>query len=703
MSRLSRRGFLKFGLASGGSLLLGVVFKSGKTHAGIVTTDEGAFRPNVWIQINSNNTVVLTVTDIEMGQGVKTSLPMLIAEELEVDWKSIQLVQAEPGLDFSGLGTGGSLSIRDNWQVLRKAGATAREMLISSAAQYWNISTNNCYAQNSEVINNITKDKISYGKLAERAAVQPVPENIPLKRPEDWKIIGQSVAMIDGEERASGKARFGIDFQLDGMVYATIIHCPVFGGKVKSIDDSEALKISGVMKVIILSTGVAVIANNTWTAMKAAKVVRIQWADSAFSKEEDRTIKQQYLSAMNSTAETVFETGTIFGETQGREINAIYEVPYQAHMTMEPMNCTVHLHDGICEIWVPTQAPTGVQYQAKKRALSEFDRFVNRIRVRLGFEGDSRQIKVHPQLIGGGFGRRLKHDYVIEAIEIAKTVSRPVKLVWTREEDMQHDFYRPYSIHKLSAQMNTEGKPLSWLHHIVAGDRGRSIGGSMDNIYRIPSVIVKYSDQKNNVPTGSWRSVGHSHNVFVIESFIDELADVAGVDPLQYRLDLLNTEPRCQQVLQKVANMSDWQNRNKVHRHLGISVMKGFGSYVAQVAEVEKQPAGFKVNHVYCAVDCGTVVNPDTVVAQMEGGIIFALTAAIKSRVRIKNGRVVQSNFHDMPLLNIKETPEISVEIISSGDAPGGVGEVGVPCLAAALANAIYTLTGKRERGLWFE
>lgn len=703
MMKLSRRGFLKLGLASGGGLALGIAFTAGKGRIEKLTADGNDFKPNVWIQINSNNTVVLTIPETEMGQGVRTSLPMLIAEELEVDWKNIQLIQAEPGTDFSRLSTSGSLSIRNNWQILRQAGATAREMLLAAAAQRWSTSKNNCSANNSEVINKTTLEKISYGELANIAAEQPLPTNITLKKPQDWKIIGQSKAMIDAREIVTGKASFGIDFQFEKLLHATVIHSPVFGGTAKSIDDSKAGKIPGFRKSIILSNGVAVIAGNTWSAMKAAKSIKIQWSDSPFAKEDDRTIRQQYLSALEKPTETVFESGMPDTIHTANTVSAIYELPYQAHMTMEPMNCTVYLHDDICEIWVPTQSPRGAHYQAKKLTISNIGRSLNRIREKLGLEGDSRHIKVHPQLIGGGFGRRLKQDYVIEAIEIAKTVDLPVKMTWSREEDMQHDYYRPCTTHKLSAQLDTDGRPVKWSHHITAGDRGRSLGGATDNIYDIPSVSVKYTEQKNSVPTGSWRSVGYSHNIFVIESFIDELAKTANADPLQYRLDLLGNEPRCQRVLRKVAGMCNWKSRTEEHRHLGIAVLKGFGSYVAQVAELEEQPAGFRVKQVYCAVDCGTVINPDTVMAQIEGGIIFALTAAIKSRVRIKDGRVTQSNFHDMPILTIKETPPISIEIISNNQAPGGIGEVGVPCLAPALANAIFSLTGERERNLWFE
>lgn len=699
--KLSRRNFLKLGLVTSGGLALGVAFTRGKGRIEKMPNVDGDFRPNVWIQVNRDNSIVLSIPEAEMGQGVRTSLAMLMAEELEVEWQAIRLVQAEPGKGFGKLNTSGSTSIRENWEVLRQAGAVAREMLVAAAARHWQVDPRECTASNGEVIHAPSRQRLSYGELATKAAQQPLPADVALKKPEEWKLIGQPLAMIDSLAMVTGKAGFGIDFQIDGMVFATVVHSPVFGGRPTHVDERRARRVAGFQRTVMLSEGVAVVASDTWSAMQAAKVLEIQWSESPFADENDDSIRQKYLSALKRPVETAPESGDVDPPRPVRTVSAIYELPYQAHMTMEPMNCTVHLHDGICEIWVPTQSPTSAYSIAKWLAIGRLGRAWNQLREKLGLEGDSRLIKIHPQLIGGGFGRRLKQDYVTEAIEIAKAIDLPVKLTWSREEDLQHDYYRPCTAHELSAGLGEDGRPLSWSHHIAGGDKMRSRGGALDNLYGIPSFSVTYTDEKNAVPIGSWRSVGYSHNIFVIESFIDELAVAADSDPLAYRLKLLDQQPRCRKVLEKVAGMCDWTARKRAGRHLGVAVMKGYDSYVAQVVEVREQAAGFGIVKVYCAVDCGTVVNRDSVEAQIEGGIVFALTSVLKSRVKIARGRVVQSNFHDMPMLTMKETPPIEIEIIPGDAAPGGIGELSVPCLAPALANALFSLTGERQRSLW--
>ena len=645
---------------------------------------------------------------VEMGQGTYTSIPMLIAEELEVDLKQVRLEHAPPDEKLYGnplLGgvqaTGNSNAVRASWQPLREAGATARIMLVSAAAKRWNVDPASCRAQSGEVIHAPTRRRIKYGELAADAAHMPVPESVVLKRPADFKLIGTPAKRLDTPSKVNGTAVYGIDARPPGVKIATLAQSPVFGGRLKSVDDAKARAVKGVRQVVRLDDAVAVVADHMGAAKKGLAALVIEWDDGPYANLDTQKIVAELEKATlnpGAVAQNIGDAEKAMA-TAATKVEATYQVPFLAHATMEPMNCTAHVRKDGCEVWVGTQVMARAQAAAAKTAGLPLDKVV-----------------VHNHLLGGGFGRRLEIDGVTRAVQIAMQVDGPVKVVWTREEDVQHDMYRPYLFDRISAGLDGNGAPVAWNHRFAGssvmarwappafnnGLDPDTTEGAIDLVYALPNFHVEYLRvEPPGIPTAFWRSVGPSHNVFVTESFMDELAVAAKQDPVAYRRALLDRTPRAKAVLDLAAEKAGWGKPLPTGVGRGISVQFAFATYLAQVAEVEVSKDGaVRVRRVVCAVDCGTVVNPDTVRAQIQSGIIFGITAALHGEITLKDGRIEQSNFHDYQMLRMNEAPAIEVYIVNSTEPPGGIGETGTSAIAPALTNAIFAATGNRIRKL---
>ncbi|MEW5756826.1 MAG: xanthine dehydrogenase family protein molybdopterin-binding subunit [Pseudomonadota bacterium] len=696
---MTRRQFIKLTAATTGGLTLGFTLpgcgRNGATPAG-----EAVFRPNAWLAISRTRGVTVFLAESEMGQGVMTSIPMLIAEELEVSLDAITIERAPLSEEFGSQSTGGSTSVRQGWDVLRRAGATARMMLIAAAATKWAVPVAECRAENGAVVHAPSGRQFSYRELCDDAARQPVPAEVTLKQPEQFRLIGSNPLPTDCVAKTTGSAIFGIDVNVPGMLVATIRHCPVFGGRLARLDESRARQVPGVRHVVVIESGVAVVADHFWAAKQGADALTIEWDEGPHATLDQGAIFARFAALAESDAGEIVREESAPAAPAVQTLRAVYEAPFQAHATMEPMNCTAYVHDGRCEVWVPTQSPSAAQEVAAAEGLSRPREFLNKLRRKID-RAPLQDVQVNTTLLGGGFGRRLDQDFVAEAVQISKAVGAPVKLIWTREEDIQHDHYRPATYNRLTASLDASGNIVSWEHHIVGDSLGKSSGGATHLPYPMPNFRVRFSQADHPVPVGSWRSVGHSQNGFIVESFIDELAAAARQDPYHFRLKLLAQSPRAAAVTKLAAEKAGWGSTGPGNRHQGIAYASCFGSHVAQVAEVSVDTqGGVRVHRVVCAVDCGIVVNPDTVRAQLEGGIIFGMTATLKGAITIGKGRVQQANFHDFPLLRMDETPLIDVHIVPSTEAPGGIGEVGVPPIAPAIANALYVATGVRVRKL---
>ncbi|WP_250477822.1 MULTISPECIES: xanthine dehydrogenase family protein molybdopterin-binding subunit [unclassified Caballeronia] len=719
---LSRRTFLKLGVTAGvaasGGLLIGFSLPAasqdrskGKSVIGgdaIESPQDGIFAPNAFVQIDKSGKIVLIMPKVEMGQGVYTALPMLIAEELEVPLDSVTIDHAPPNEKLftdpllGGQLTGGSTSVRYAWEPLRKAGAAARMMLVAAAAQQWQCDPSSCMAQGGKVLHASGDRSASYAELAEAAARLPVPQDIKLKDPNSFKIIGTPVRRLDSPEKVDGTAMFGLDVRLPDMVYAAIVNCPVFGGTLASVDDSNAKKIPGVRQVVKFDNGVAVIGEHTWAAKRGAAALQIQWNEGPSASVSTKQIVDDMAHASQRTGAVARKEGDVnnaFSSAKTR-VDAVYVQPFLAHATMEPINCTVHVRPDGCDIWLGTQVPTRIRDAGMKAT---------------GLPAD--KIFVHNHLLGGGFGRRLEFDMATQALKIGKALGVPVKVTWSREEDIQHDMYRPCYYDKLSAGLDANGKPVAWTHRIVGssvlarfappafkdGIDPDAVEVASDLPYDLPNQLVDYVRlEPHDVPTAFWRGVGPTRGTFVVESFIDELAIQAKADPVEYRRALLGKSPRARNVLDVATQAAGWGKQSVPQgQGRGVSVMHAFGSFFSIVADVAVDKDGaVKVNRIVCAVDCGMVVNPNTVEAQVQGGIIFGITAALYSEITIKDGRVEQSNFTDYRMLRIHETPPVEVHIVKSMESPGGIGEPGTAALAPAITNAIHAATGKRLRQL---
>jgi isoquinoline 1-oxidoreductase subunit beta len=705
-STLSRRRFLGTAAAMGGGLMLSLRLPLADRAAAAVDGDD--FVPNAFIRIGADGQVVLTMPYVEMGQGTYTSIPMLIAEELEVDLSQVRLEHAPPNERLYGnpaLGglqaTGNSNAVRAAWQPLRQAGATARAMLVSAAAKRWNVDPASCRARSGEVLHVPTGRVAKYGELATDAARMPVPASVALKRPEDFKLIGTPAKRLDTPAKVNGTAVYGIDVRPPGVKIATLAQSPVFGGRVKGVNDAAARAVNGVRQIVRLDDAVAVVADHMGAAKKGLAALAIEWDDGPHGKLDTNDIVGELERATLESGPVAQNIGNVDRAMAGAvtRIEAIYQVPFLAHATMEPMNCTVHVRQDGCEVWLGSQVLARAQAAAAKTAGLPLDKVV-----------------VHNHLIGGGFGRRLEIDGVIRAVEIAKHVDGPVKVIWTREEDIQHDMYRPCFLDRMSAGLDEKGMPVAWNHRfagssIIArwapplfndGLDADTTEGAIDLIYALPNMRVEYLRvEPPGIPTAFWRSVGPSHNVFVTESFMDELAAAAKQDPVAYRRALLDKAPRAKAVLDLAAEKAGWGQALPERVGRGVSVQFAFTNYMAQVAEVEVSRDGaVRVRRVVCAVDCGTVINPDTVRAQIQGAIMFGITAALHGGITLKNGRVEQTNFDTYQILRMNEAPAVEVHIVQSSEPPGGMGEPGTSAIVPAVTNAIFAATGKRLRKL---
>jgi len=706
MSGLPRRDFLKVGAAAGGGLVLGFHLPFG--GEAVARAAGKPFAPNAFIRIGADDLVTVVVGKAEMGQGVFTALPMLIAEDLEADWTKVRVESApvDPAYNHPAFGmqmTGGSTSVWSSWEQMRKAGATAKAMLVAAAAATWKVDPSSLRAEKGFVIHDASSRRLSFGALAETAATLTPPKDVVLKDAKDFKIVGKPTRRLDTPEKVNGKAQFGLDVTVPGMLVALIQRPPVFGGKALKVDATKTKAVPGVIAIGQPSFGVVVVAKGFWAAKKGRDALQVQWDDGPNAALSTDALREEFRALAKTPGVVAKKEGDAAAALAGAatKLEAEYEVPYLAHAMMEPLNCVVDLRPDSCEIW------TGTQFQTMDRAAAAEV---------AGLKPE--QVQIHTTLLGGGFGRRAtpRSDFIREAVEIAKVVKAPVKVMSTREDDIKGGFYRPMWHDRIAAGLDAGGKPVAWTHTIVGqsilagtpfesmvkgGIDDASVEGAADLAYAVPNLYVDLHSPRPGVPVLWWRSVGHSHTAFVVESFIDELAHAAGKDPFEYRRALLGSQPRHKGVLELAAAKAGWGKPLPAGRARGIAVHASFGSFVAQVAEVSMSPRGqVKVHRVVAAVDCGQYVNPDTIAAQIEGGVAFGLSAALHGQITLKGGRVVQSNFHDYEVLRLNEMPEVEVHIQPSGEKPGGVGEPGVPPVAPAVANAIFALTGSRVRRL---
>jgi len=705
---ISRRDFLKTSALIGGGLVLGISLPLRGSLAQPSGEQTAGLTPNAFVRIGTDDSVTIIVNHSEMGQGVYTSLPMLVAEELGCNWKMLR-VEAAPvdavynHTAFGMQMTGGSTSVWSEYDRLRMVGAAAREMLIAAAAEIWKVDKRTCRAENGMVVHTGGK-KLTFGELADRAAAMPVPKDVKLKDPKHYKIIGKPTHRLDTPIKVNGKAMFGMDVSIPNMLIAVVARPPVFGGKVLSVNAIKAKALPGVLDVVQVPSGVAVLARGFWQAKQGRDALDIAWDEGQNANLSTAGLREQYANLAKTPGTVAAKKGDADAALAKAEkkLSAEYEVPYLAHATMEPMNCTVDLRSDSCEIWV------GTQFQTVDRAAAA---------AVAGLKPE--QVKIHTMYLGGGFGRRANPaaDFVTEAVHVAKAAKAPVKVIWTREDDTKGGYYRPMWYDRIASGLDRKGNPVAWKHTIVGqsivagtpfekamvkdGIDHTSVEGAADLPYAIPSLSVDLHSPKNGVPVLWWRSVGHSHTAFVVESFIDELAAVARKDPYEYRKKLLAGHSRHLGVLKLAAEKVGWKKPLPKGRGRGIAVHNSFGSYVAQVAEVSVGPKGeVRVHKVVCAVDCGRYVNPDTIRAQMESAIAFGLSATLHSEITLKDGRVEQGNFHDYQILGLNEMPKVEVHIMPSMEKPGGIGEPGVPPVAPAVANAVFNAVGIRLRNL---
>lgn len=700
-TQTSRRSFLKTSAAVTGGLMLGFNLPGTQGEAMAAGT---VHTPNAWVHIADNNVITLLSARSEMGQGVYTSMPMLIAEELNVDISQIKVAAAPPDAVYVNalLGaqiTGGSTSVRDGWLKLRVAGAQVREMLITAAAARWAVDRDLIKADKGMVYGPKGL-KSTYGELAEAAARMPVPEKPPIKDPKDFKVVGKRTKRVDTPAKVNGTAEFGIDVKLPGMVYASLAQCPVIGGKVKSFDGSKAKASAGVIDVVQINDGVAVVANSWWQAKKARDLLTIQWDEGAGAALSDASVIEGTRQALKTgkVLEITKPQGDVAAALKGaaKVVEAEYVIPMQAHAPLEPMNFTAHVQGNKALLIGPTQFQQGAQ---------------GAVAGALGLKPED--ITLQTTFLGGGFGRRLELDFIVQAAQISKAVNKPVKLLWTREDDMTHDFYRPVGVNQLKAGLDASGKPVA-MHFKVASQSvtQRAFGLPKDTLdpfmaeasvagYNIPNTQHDLVIHDSGIRVGYWRAVSHNMNAFANESFMDELAKVAGKDPYEYRMSLLAGKPRFANVLKLAADKAGWGKPLAKGHALGIALMEGYDTYMAQVAEVSLSDSGeVHVHRVTVAADLGHMVNPDTVEAQIQSSIIFGMGAALKHQITLANGRVQETNYHNFQPVRMNEAPKIDIVLVKSTEKPGGIGEPATAVVAPAIANAVAKLTGKRVRRL---
>jgi isoquinoline 1-oxidoreductase beta subunit len=706
--KLNRRAVLAalgVGAVAGGA---GLWLAAGKLRdrrwSRAVTRSQG-FAPSVFVAIDPTGLVTVWVPRSEMGQGVLTALPMLVAEELDADWSKLRVEQApaDGRHDYGPLFTAASASVRSTFDELRKAGAAARAMLVAAAADRWSVPVSRCRTRAGVVEHPATGRKAGYGELVLEAAEARVPLRVRLKTPDQFRLIGTALPRLDVPAKVTGQAQFGMDVRRPGMLHAVVARPSTWGAKLEStgqVDDSKARAVPGVRQVVTIEGGVAVVADSSWAALQGRDALDIKWTGGLAPALSDADIARTLADRAGkpgAVARAAGDAGAELARPGARRLEASYSLPYLAHVPMEPLNCLAEVNRGEnrCEVWAPTQDPDGVRATAARVANVPLD-----------------NVAVHPTLLGGGFGRRTIPDEVAEAVEISLKTGRPIQVLWSREDDIRHDRFRETSLHRLAGALDAGGAPIAWSHHLVSPSISGvdSDGGQVDSIatdgaadwpYAIPNVHVEWSSAALPVPVGIWRSVGYSYNTFVVECFLDELAHAGGQDPLALRQRLLAGAPRLRACLDRAAQRAGWDRPRLPGRALGIAASACFGSFAAQVAEVSLAPDGRpQVHQIWIAADCGLMVNPDIVKAQLEGGIAFGLGAALHGKISIAQGKVVQSNFHDYRQLKLSEMPGVEVTLTASAEPPGGVGELAVPTVAPAVANALFRLTGKRVRSL---
>jgi len=721
MNSLNRRGFLKIAGIAGGGLALGFGLTGCGEAAPWPNLEAGVFQPNAFIQVKPDGTVVLTVSKAEMGQGVTTGYATLVAEELGMDPLALAITHAEPHPDYGDpenkiMVTGGSSSLKGAWQPLREAAATVREMLLAAAAAAWQVSPGDCIAEGGKIRLRDGSKEAGFGDFAAAAAALPVPEAVALRPASEWRLIGKHDARVDSAEKVNGSAVFGIDVKIPGMLTAVLLRCPHQGGTLKSFDGARASTAPGVRSVIACAGGVAVIADRYWSARSAAAMVDVQWDKGPLAALDSAAIAREQARRLDEeTGKVVREDGERNTVPAARQLKAEYSVPYLAHATMEPLNAVAQVTSDSAEIWTGNQAPDVLQGLVARA---------------LGLP--SEKVRVHTTLLGGGFGRRCMLDFGVEAALVAKAAGAPVKLVWSREDDMQHDFYRPSALARMSADIAADGSVQGvearavapslyalmaqelgpamlpqWMPAGVMRGAAALVRGSDSTIheglselpYDLPYIRVESLEYDPGIRSGVWRSVGHSQNAFFAEAFVDEIAEAVGEDPLAFRLKRLPASSRHARVLQAAADAAGW-GKVAPGRFQGIAVHESFGSVVAEVVEVSSTGGKSRIERVVCAVDCGTIVNPDVVRMQVESGVAFALSAALHGKITIREGAVEQANFDTYPLLRMSECPPIEVVLLPSEAAPSGIGEPPTPPLAPALANALFAATGQRHRNL---
>ena len=710
----TRRAFLKAAAAAGGGLAIGVYLPVDGVRA-----QRGAFEPNVWVKIGADNSVRIMLSMLEMGQGVMTAMPMLVAEERDIDWNTITTEWAPADRRYGNPNFGGSQttagsnSTRGMWRLLREAGAGARAMLVTAAAQTWSVPENTLTTEKGEVIHQATGRRLKYGALVDKAVTLPVPAKVTLKDPKAFRVLGQPLARLDVPAKVNGTAEFGIDVKRPGMLVARVVRPPVFGGKVRSFNADKAKAVPGVRHVVQISTGIAVVADGYWSASRGVQALAVTWDDGPLASLDSASIAKQYAALADKPGAVARNEGDADGALSrpgpvgpgntgssgpgtARVIERVFELPFLAHACMEPMNCTAHVQADRCDVWAPTQSQTATQQAA------------------MGATGlPESKVFVHTTYMGGGFGRRAEPDFVLDAVETSKAVGVPIKAIWSREDDTKHDYYRPVTYVRMWGLVDTSGAPLrAWKQRIVQssllkrlnpnalnaskGVDAVSVEGAANLPYEIPNLRVEYIEADPGIPFGFWRSVGSSVNGFVTEAFIDELATTASKDPYRFRRDLLASHPRHRAVLDLVAEKGGWTTKPAAGRFRGMAVHECFGSITGLVTEVSIEKNAVTVHKVTCAVDCGWIVNPDTIKAQMEGGIIYGLSAALKGAITIDKGRAVQSHFGDYQVVRMPEMPAIDVHIVPSTESPGGIGEPSTAVIAGSLANAVFAATGKR-------
>jgi isoquinoline 1-oxidoreductase subunit beta len=686
---VSRRQFLQASVVGTTGLLLGISYRP----AGAAPL--APFQPNAFLSLAPDGQVTIFVAKSEMGQGVRTALPQIVADELEADWAAVHVEQALAEPKYGRMTTGGSSSVRQSYLPLRKAGAAAREMLVAAAASRWGVEAAACQAELGVVLHRASGRRLGYGELVAEAAQLSVPAEPRLKDPSRFRYIGKPIPRVDIPAKVTGSAVYGIDVRVPNMLVATVLRCPVVGGKVSTVDASAARAVPGVRRIVQLETAVAVVADATWPALRGRQALVVGWDEGAHAKLGQAALWSSLQDAVQSSGTTARHQGDVSGAlaSSSRTLEASYRAPLLAHLTLEPQNCVADVRPDGCTLWAPTQVP---------------DRARDVVAQLLGMSPE--RVVVHTTYLGGGFGRRLETDFVVEAVQLSKAVSAPVKVLWTLDDDFAHDFYRPLSAHQLRGALDPAGKPVAWLHRLAVPSRSPerlrngidegALQGALQVPYAIPNLEVQFAALATPVQLGAWRSVAHSYNAFAVESFVDELAHLAGKDALSFRRSLLGASPRHLRVLDLVAQKAGWGKPMPRGRGRGLAVHESFGSVVAEVVEVVAEKEGFRVERVVCAVDCGTVVNPNTVEAQVEGGVTFGLSAALREAITIDAGRTVQTSLAEYGPLRMRDAPRVEVHLVKTDEPPGGIGEPGVPPVAPAVANAVFAATGKRLRQL---